>query len=314
MFAATVAIGIISSMTEDHAVQTFGAAGRHILVTGLTGAGNHLSPNAPPSGVTVPAPLTGRLRHVRGVSAVVVSRADPFGTPDDNLVDCGQLARLRVLGTCAPGASVAAINLRSGGSVHKGYGTRVWPGAGIPVTRLGSLPASGIIVRTDGSAAAIETARTMIETAFPFQATPMTVYETQGEQLLAAWQQLAHVVILAGLPIAACSLAVGVVAGLTDRKRPFSLLRLAGTPVGLLRRVVALESSVPLLAVAVVSAALGLLVAELFLNSQLGLNLRPPGPAYYGFVAGGVLLSLGIIAATFPLLARITGPEAARSE
>jgi hypothetical protein len=27
-----------------------------------------------------------------------------------------------------------------------------------------------------------------------------------------------------------------------------------------------------------------------------------------------VLLSLGIIAATFPLLARITGPEAARSE
>jgi hypothetical protein len=114
--------------------------------------------------------------------------------------------------------------------------------------------------------------------------------------------------------IAGCSLAVGVVAGLTDRKRPFSLLRLAGTPLGLLRRVIALESSVPLLAVAVVSAGLGLLVAELFLNSQLGLNLRPPGAAYYGFVAGGVLLSLGIIAATFPLLGRITGPEAARSE
>ena len=84
--------------------------------------------------------------------------------------------------------------------------------------------------------------------------------------------------------------------------------------MGLLRRVVALESAVPLLAVAVVSVGLGLLVAELFLNSQLGLNLLPPGPAYYGFVAGGLLLSLGIIAATFPLLARITGPEAARSE
>jgi hypothetical protein len=64
----------------------------------------------------------------------------------------------------------------------------------------------------------------------------------------------------------------------------------------------------------VVSAAAGLLVAELFLNSQLGLNLLPPGPAYYGFVGGGLLLSLGIIAATFPLLARITSPEAARSE
>jgi hypothetical protein len=33
-------------------------------------------------------------------------------------------------------------------------------------------------------------------------------------------------------------------------------------------------------------------------------------PAY----AGGVIVSLGIIAATFPLLARITGPEVARNE
>ena len=156
------------------------------------------------------------------------------------------------------------------------------------------LPASGLLVGTNGATATLEQARTIIETSFPLQASPVTVFDSQGQQLLAAWQQLADVVILAGLPIAGCSLAVGVIAGLTDRKRPFSLLRLAGAPVGLLRRVVALESSVPLLAVAIVSAALGLLVAELFLNSQLGLNLRPPEPAYYGYVAGGVLLSLGI--------------------
>ena len=30
--------------------------------------------------------------------------------------------------------------------------------------------------------------------------------------------------------------------------------------------------------------------------------------------AGGILVSLGIIAATFPLLARMTGPEVARNE
>ena len=30
--------------------------------------------------------------------------------------------------------------------------------------------------------------------------------------------------------------------------------------------------------------------------------------------AGGVIVSLGIIAATFPLLARITGPEVARND
>jgi FtsX-like permease family len=314
VFTATVAVGIITSMTDNHARQTFGVAGRNILVAGLTGPRNLQNPDAAAGGVAVSAAQIGRLSAVRGVSSVVVSRVSPPGITADNLIGCAQLARLPALGRCAPGASVAEFDLQPLGSTHQGFRSRIWPAVALSAARLDRLPASGLLVGTDGSLAALETARTMIETAFPLQSSPVTIFDTQGQRLLAAWQQLADVVILAGLPIAACSLAVGVVAGLTDRKRPFSLLRLAGTPVGLLRRVVALESSVPLLAVAVVSAALGLLVAELFLNSQLGLNLRPPGPAYYGFVAGGMLLSLGIIAATFPLLARITGPEAARSE
>ena len=312
VFTATVTVAVISSMTASHALQTAGTAGKDILVTDL-GSASQQNPTGPPSGVAVPPSLAGRLRGVPGVSAVLVSHLDPFGTADDSLVDCGQLARLPALGTCAPGATVAAVDFQPHGATAWAH-REAWPAVSMTASRLDSLPVSGIAVGTDGSTAAIETARTLIEVAFPFQAAPATVFETQGEQLLSAWRQLADVVILASLPIAGCSLAVSVVAGLTDRRRPFSLLRLAGTPVGLLRRVVALESAVPLLAVAVVSVGLGLLVAELFLNSQLGLNLLPPGPAYYGFVAGGLLLSLGIIAATFPLLARITGPEAARSE
>jgi hypothetical protein len=39
-----------------------------------------------------------------------------------------------------------------------------------------------------------------------------------------------------------------------------------------------------------------------------------PGAAYYLLTAGGIVISLGIIAATFPLLARITGPEVARND
>jgi hypothetical protein len=39
-----------------------------------------------------------------------------------------------------------------------------------------------------------------------------------------------------------------------------------------------------------------------------------PGAAYYLLTASGIVVSLGIIAATFPVLARITGPEVARNE
>ena len=39
-----------------------------------------------------------------------------------------------------------------------------------------------------------------------------------------------------------------------------------------------------------------------------------PGAEYYILTASGITVSLGIIAATFPLLARITGPEVARNE
>jgi hypothetical protein len=105
-----------------------------------------------------------------------------------------------------------------------------------------------------------------------------------------------------------------VAAGLSDRKRPFSLLRLTGTPLGVLRRVVALESTVPLLAVAAVSVGAGFLAAQLFLRAQLGYSLRPPGAGYYLAVLAGLAGALGIIASTFPLLTRITGPEVARNE
>jgi FtsX-like permease family protein len=122
------------------------------------------------------------------------------------------------------------------------------------------------------------------------------------------------VIVLASLPIAGCSLAVSVAGGLTDRKRPFSLLRLTGAPLAMLRRVVALESAVPLIAIAVLSTAAGLLTAGLFVRSQLSETLHPPGAQYYLIVGAGLVVSLAIIASTLPLLERITGAETARNE
>ena len=103
-------------------------------------------------------------------------------------------------------------------------------------------------------------------------------------------------------------------AGLTDRKRPFSLLRLTGVPLRLLRGVVTLESAVPLIVAAAIAAGAGLLAADLFLHAQFSVSLRSPGTTYYLSVIAGLLISLGAIATTLPLLNRITGPETARNE
>jgi hypothetical protein len=127
-------------------------------------------------------------------------------------------------------------------------------------------------------------------------------------------QNVTDVVIVASLLIAGCSLAVGVISGISDRRRPFSLLRLTGVPVAVLRRVVSLESALPLVVVAVASVGIGLLASELFLRSQLGVTLRFPGINYFLFVVGGLLLSLGVISSTLPLLERITRPEDVRTE
>ena len=128
------------------------------------------------------------------------------------------------------------------------------------------------------------------------------------------YQQLANTIILVSLPIAGCTLAAGIAAGLADRKRPFSLLRLTGARLATLRRVVALEGAVPLLAVAAVAIGTGFGAAAMNAALQQGRPIVAPGAAYYLLTVGGILAALGIIAATFPLLARITGPEVARNE
>jgi hypothetical protein len=122
------------------------------------------------------------------------------------------------------------------------------------------------------------------------------------------------VVILVSLPIAGCTLAAGIAAGLADRKRPFSLLRLTGARLATLRRVVALEGAVPLLSAAAVAIGTGFLGGAIYASDAQGHTMVAPGLAYYMLTAAGIIVSLGVIAATFPLLKRITGPEVARNE
>jgi hypothetical protein len=191
-----------------------------------------------------------------------------------------------------------------------------WPPAGLTPRELNALPIDTVIVATDGTHAAIETTRTVLDGAYPqdFAAETMSEIRADQSRLLRAYQQLADVVILTSLPIAGISLAVSIAGGLVERRRPFSLLRLAGTPLGTLRRVVGLEAAVPLLITAAASIGIAFLAASLFLRGQLGQSLHRPAIEYYLVVAAGLVASMIVIASTLPLLTRITGPEGARNE
>jgi hypothetical protein len=325
LFVTSVAVGITTTILADQAAPSQRTGLDDVLadsfIVNATASGRPISAVA-----TVSGSVVARLRSIRGVMEVAVIHTDPGAatSPQQNqndepgLVSCAQLARIPALGRCRAGAAVAAITVDIGavylGETGPGASPPVWPAASVSPQRLPRIPAETLLAGTNGSLSAIEQARTTLETAFPYLGPPAVLGGTPGQDPYAELVRLSEVVIVVSLVIAGCSLAVSVAAGLTDRKRPFSLLRLTGAPLGMLRRVVALESAVPLVVIALFSAAAGFLASELFLKSELSESLRPPGFAYYVIVLAGLAASLGVIAATFPLLARITGPEAARNE
>jgi hypothetical protein len=330
LFVGSVALGVITTMDANRGGATANtAADRATLLDDFTDYSTE-----PPtvSARPLPSTLLTELHSIAGVHAVTVIYAPPRaaiphgsspGTvtiqgPAPGVVSCAALAATPALGRCPAGTDTATINPSVIGS---GFAPAVLPAATTTAAQYQSLPVGALAVATDGSPAAIERARTVLERAYPSgsgASAPATLAENNAQRAntkrSAGYQRLADVVILTSLPIAGATLAVSVVAGLNDRKRPFSLLRLAGAPLGMLRRVVTLESAVPLLIGALASVGAGFLAAYLFLRAQLGETLEPPGATYYGIILAGLIASLAIIASTLPLLERITGPETARNE
>ncbi len=272
-----------------------------------------------------------RLRHIPGVQAIVEFHTDAgqtiaipqlplmpgFPPPAAALVSCAQLATSPGLGRCPAGAAAAKVTAFLGQAPFGSLASLTWPAADVSAQRLDSLPLASLNVVTNGSQRAIEQARTVLENAYPTgTGTPYTLQDdtAQANGAINAYQQLADVVMLTSLAIAGCTLAVSVAGGLAERKRPFSLLRLTGARLGLLRRVIVMESAVPLLAVAAVAIGTGFGASALYSTMEMQISLVSPDGAYYVLTAIGIVLALAVILATFPLLRRITGPETARSE
>jgi hypothetical protein len=242
----------------------------------------------------------------------------------DGVVSCASLTTLPALGACPTGAREVGLSPDGLVTDNPLYLNKILPLVGphsppehAPLKRL---QLQTLLVNTPNPSA-LERVRTFLATDTDLAAQGL-VPETFGEAAKVRAQDISnvqHVVLAAALLtliVASCSLAVSVGGGLLERRRPFTLLRLSGIPLATLRRVVLMESTLPLLAGAVIAAGIGLGVARPFTHAVLPTTVHTTSPSsgFYLVLAAGLLVALATVTAALPLLARITNPDEARFE
>jgi FtsX-like permease family len=282
-----------------------------------------------------------------GVTAVPVY-ADPGSGPAESVVSCSAIRALPVLGSCAPG--VAAVRASVGELISTD--NPIYFNSNLPAVNHSSpratesvsgLPIAALLVRTD-SPDTLERVRTYLT---GFEAMSRSATSPKGGGGPSVWQmgllepetfgevtqirtnddrnveRVVLAIVALTLIVAGCSLAVSVAGSMLDRKRPFTLLRLAGTPLKTLTRVVLLESIAPLVAATVVAAGVAIAIAEPPLRALFAANLGPhqdfaraghPTLGYYLTMLAGLALATLVVVGAMPLLNRITRPENARFE
>jgi len=254
----------------------------------------------------------------------------PGGPPASltSVVSCESLAQFPVLGQCPPGAQAVIVDTM----ILLTIDDPLWINKELPIVtqdspsysgNVSDLYLGGVLVRADNPDT-LEKVRTLLTTYGALSGSHLAP-ETFGEigQIRATAyleaERIAFFVVALTLVVAGCSLAVTVVGSLVERKRPFTLLRLSGTPTSALNKVVLLESVLPLVAAALVAAGMGyaltaVAIKALSASSGFSVPVAAPGLAYYLTMVGGLAISLIVIILTLPLLGSTTKPENARFE
>ncbi|HTX27196.1 MAG TPA: FtsX-like permease family protein [Streptosporangiaceae bacterium] len=300
-------------------------------------------PTLPPAGISgiTPAGLTPQAGAtlVRGLQRLGGTTVYPLYTLPGagpayqgtyiGVVSCSALRQLAVLGQCAPGARAVQVQDNSlilSDNPHDSTAAFV-SAANPPYTgALSSLPLQAVLVRVD-SASTLERVRTYLAIHAPPQVSSgpgaaATPPRTFGEAVAIrsgraeVMQRLVYFTVTLTILVAGCSLAVSIGGGLVDRKRPFTLLRVSGTPLGTLYRVVLLEAVLPLVGGAVAAGVLayGMSVLAVLRVAPAGTPVPPLAGTYYATLGAGLVLALAVIAITLPLLGRMTTPASARFE
>jgi hypothetical protein len=345
VFAGTIVACVVPAFT---AAQTTGAAAQLTSVLRVPfGSG----PGTPGLDPTFGGRLVAHLESQPGVTVVPVYDNPAAGVPGDSVVSCSAIRALPALGSCAPGITAASASFSEllttdnpmSFNTNLPAVTRTSP----PATgSLSGLDLSALLVKAD-SLDTLERARTYltdveatsreasasrnkgVEVTLGVLQAGNNEPETFGEVTmirtndLTSVERVALAILALILVVAGCSLAVSVAAGVLDRKRPFTLLRLSGAPRTTLTRVALLESIVPLVGAIVVAGAVAIAIVRPPLRALFSANLGPnqdfaaaahPGLAYYLTVLAGLALSTLVVLAAMPLLNRITQPDNARFE
>ncbi|NUR25584.1 MAG: hypothetical protein HOV83_06995 [Catenulispora sp.] len=263
--------------------------------------------------------------------------------PPAQYVSCADAKALPALGTCAPGQDVSVI---AGDALfidnplllhlpvlgyrdidrQTGAGSEAPASTGVDLSRL---DITTLMVAASDSAS-LERARTYLDLHAPVlisigspnqwstnAAGPMTFGEVASvrEAMLRAAQQMILFGVGLTLFVAGCSIAVATAGSLVERKRPFTLLRLSGTPMAVLRRVVFLESALPLLSVSAMAGGAAYAMAVIACRSLApDAAMSFPLAAYSAAVAAVVVGALAVILGSMTLLSRMTRSEQARFE
>ncbi|MEV5745074.1 FtsX-like permease family protein [Microbispora rosea] len=271
--------------------------------------------------------LLARLRAHPGVDVLpIYGRTDaekvpprPDGPPPTPyVVECAGLALFPVLGRCPANTHAVAGNFaRIVGADNPLTVDRLLPLAGpdSPTASADGLDLAAVMITTPDTAT-LERLRTMLA-GYTVEA-PMTFAEIAQVRadLYTRAENVALAMVGLTLVAGACGLVVAAGGGLVERRQPFTLLRLAGTPTRTLAAVVLLESALPLVLAATLAAVAGFGVAEPLIDAlaMKSASTAMPGPVYFASLGGGLAASLLVILTTLPLLRRMTTPDNARFE
>lgn len=351
VFVGTVVAGVVPSINSNMRLVGSGEL-NDVLRATFAGGGPHLTAGSAPrpqAGVPpqdllppgdrglspdVAAELVRKLRAYPGAvvlplytpvegSDIACQDANECG-PVSGVVACPDLVPFPALGQCAPGATAV---LSSFGYLltHDNPTSLPLPivdattpaASGAP----GSLRLEALLVR-EPDPAALERIRTLLTsyTVLAGSSTPPKTFGEGASLRAAAYDELQTTtlsVVAVTLLVAGCSLAVAVGGGLVERRRPFTLLRLAGTSTPTLYRVVLYESALPLAVAAAVAVAAGFGTAASITKTLVGdgrAQISWLGQGYFLTLGLGLLASLAVIGTALPLLRRITEPDDARFE